>query len=644
MRTRVVVIFLFWTSVVFAQSDKEQRLEAINEMVQSLPDPQQQADTLIQLANDFYNTDLGIAHDLGQRALQIALEEEYLLGEQGAHDILKRINRRLGNLDLALDHTLKSLQLAEQFKDSASISNSYMTLGNLYSTMGSVEEAHGYLLQSYALGKMIGVKNLSSITNFLGRNYVYKGDFNSAIYYLEEALRLEKTQPQEDYTLSYIYNNLGEAYLIEKRYSESIMYYDSSLALPEDKKSPLGYCFSYLGLAKNYQALKQYDMAVQYVEKCMDISKAFGLRPQTLDALAILYSLYEETGRIKEALATYKVYNAYGDSLLSDEKIKAIENLSISYQTDKFKAEAEFLKREQEFAEKRTNMFLVFSGVLLLSLLALVLVLWRSTYQRKKSNALLKHFNEELMRKVEERTENLSTVNAELLHQNNQLQQFSYIASHNLRSPVARILGLINILMHDQRLKGYHEEMNLLHKSGQELDESIRDLNSMIDIKISESKNLEWVSVAELFNKVQNQFSDTLEEIKAQVSIIDELKSPIYTKRAFLESILNNLLSNAIKYRSADRLLHISISLKTLSNGILIRFVDNGLGMELEKLKEKLFNPYQRFHPHIEGKGIGLYLVKSQVESLQGTIQVDSTPNEGTVFEITLPSIKEKKA
>ena len=111
----------------------------------------------------------------------------------------------------------------------------------------------------------------------------------------------------------------------------------------------------------------------------------------------------------------------------------------------------------------------------------------------------------------------------------------------------------------------------------------------------------------------------------------------MYSVKAYIESIIYNLVSNALKYRSETRTSKIDISFFSNENYWEIRVKDNGLGIDLEKYKDKLFGLYKRFHTHIEGKGMGLYLVKVQVESLGGEVDVDSIENEWTAFTIKVP-------
>jgi len=113
----------------------------------------------------------------------------------------------------------------------------------------------------------------------------------------------------------------------------------------------------------------------------------------------------------------------------------------------------------------------------------------------------------------------------------------------------------------------------------------------------------------------------------------------IYTVPSYIQSILSNLMSNAVKYRHPDRPLKIELSSNQSGEHICLQIRDNGLGLDLPEIKDKLFRIYKRFHPHIEGKGLGLFLIKSHAEALGGTVEISSQVGEGTTFGVY---IKEK--
>ncbi|MEM0575773.1 PAS domain-containing sensor histidine kinase [Flavobacterium polysaccharolyticum] len=224
----------------------------------------------------------------------------------------------------------------------------------------------------------------------------------------------------------------------------------------------------------------------------------------------------------------------------------------------------------------------------------------------------------------------------ELTQNNKDLKQFSYITSHNLRAPLSNLIGLLNliedIIITDSELL---EIINGFKKSTHLLNETINDLVKIIVIKDKISIQKEIVSINEVLEHVFSQLHFQIEQSKPTLRLNFESTDTVYTNKAYLESILMNLLTNSIKYKSESKKLKISISTKKVNNKTMIKFKDNGIGIDLKRNSDHIFGLYQRFHDYPDSKGLGLYLVKSQIESLGGSITVESKVNKGVQFTLT---------
>lgn len=234
--------------------------------------------------------------------------------------------------------------------------------------------------------------------------------------------------------------------------------------------------------------------------------------------------------------------------------------------------------------------------------------------------------------------ENLKNYTKELLISNKNLEQFSYIVSHNLRTPVANILGLSQILKDESLLedqKGFVVEE--LGAAVEALDEVIMDLNLILKKKQEINESKEKVSFDRMVAKIKKSISHQIEA--EQVEIITDFSevNEYFTVKSYLHSIFYNLIVNSIKYRSPGRKPVITITSLRKDGKILLSFEDNGSGIDLTKNGNQLFGLYKRFHAKVEGKGMGLFMVKTQVEALGGKINVRSQPDYGTVFELELP-------
>ncbi|WP_343695118.1 PAS domain-containing sensor histidine kinase [Flavobacterium sp.] len=224
----------------------------------------------------------------------------------------------------------------------------------------------------------------------------------------------------------------------------------------------------------------------------------------------------------------------------------------------------------------------------------------------------------------------------ELTQNNKDLKQFSYITSHNLRAPLSNLIGLLNLIedipIEDEELE---EILAGFTKSTHLLNETINDLVKVIIIKDNPSMQKEEVSLKEVFENVFSQLSFQIELHKPIIKLKFDKVPVLITNKAYIESILLNLLTNSIKYKSENRKLKISITAEQIENQVVLTFKDNGIGIDLERNRDKVFGLYQRFHNYPDSKGLGLYLVKSQVETMGGTISIESEVNQGTTFTIT---------
>ncbi len=246
----------------------------------------------------------------------------------------------------------------------------------------------------------------------------------------------------------------------------------------------------------------------------------------------------------------------------------------------------------------------------------------------------LNQLNEGLEKKISERTQELKKAAEDLKDKNVNLEQFNYIVSHNLRAPLANINGLLKIYNHDNPSDGHNKlTLEKLEESCFQLDSVLRDLTKILEVKNKDYPK-EAVIFSEIIEKITNSIEDEI--IRSETEIIQDLEvDQLMSVSSFWYSIFYNLISNAIKYKKPDQNCQITISSKKTDSGIQIIFEDNGLGIDMNKHEGKVFGLYKRFHTHIEGRGMGLFMIKAQIEALGGTIDLHSEPDKGTRFTIS---------
>jgi signal transduction histidine kinase len=239
--------------------------------------------------------------------------------------------------------------------------------------------------------------------------------------------------------------------------------------------------------------------------------------------------------------------------------------------------------------------------------------------------------NNHLKTEVQVRTQELEKTNKELIEHNNQLEQFAFIAAHNLRAPLTRVLGLANLIQMGPTEADKQIALEKLITSAHDLDQVIKDLNAILNIK-RHTGNFTEVDLHESLTRTKRILEKEIEDTQAKIIINFTEADKVYAIAPYVESILYNLISNAIKYRDPDRPPFIAIKTTHEKEFVCLAVMDNGLGIDLSKYQQSVFSLYKRFHLHVEGKGLGLYLVKTQIEALGGRVEVRSEPNEGSTF------------
>lgn len=217
--------------------------------------------------------------------------------------------------------------------------------------------------------------------------------------------------------------------------------------------------------------------------------------------------------------------------------------------------------------------------------------------------------------------------------QNKRLLNFAYIVSHNIRSHVANLKGILDIIQNSE--DDVDETfMPLMQQSVDNLDESIRNLNEVVTIQSQVDLSRKSIYLNELLDKTLLNLSQSIK--KAGSVIHNRVPEHFYVKSnsAYIESIFLNLISNAVKYRSPDRKSEITILAEKQNDGWTVEISDNGLGIDMEKYRQLIFGMYKTFHRNKDAKGLGLFITKNQVEALGGTIELESELNKGTTVRI----------
>lgn len=234
--------------------------------------------------------------------------------------------------------------------------------------------------------------------------------------------------------------------------------------------------------------------------------------------------------------------------------------------------------------------------------------------------------------------EELQALNEELRRVNEDLDTFVYTASHDLKSPILNIEGLVNLLEEtlDPQQTDALLELEHIRRSVERFKSTIEDLTEVARLQRNFEQESSELDVAQLVADAQELLKPEIQQSGGQVEVDTQETPGIHFSKKNFKSILLNLLSNAVKYRSPERALLVHIKTRIANGFFELTVQDNGLGIPAGK-QEKVFQLFKRMHTHVQGSGVGLYIVKRIVSNSGGLVQVNSKIDEGTIFRILLP-------
>lgn len=562
-----------------------------------------------------------------------------------------------GNYESSQQYLFKALNLATQYHYLELECRILLEVGYTYYFLEQVEK-------SVEFGKKVLEKAITNnfrdieatAYNMLGILYTKQGDKHRAMSLLERALAI-RMQLHDSRGISSTLSNIGLQHEENGDFNKALEYQQRSFAIDDSLQNLYGVSWSHQMTGALLTKMARFAEAEEALQKAESLSHLLQAREVLLQTYKSKSKLYSAQRKLEEALHYAEAYNTLRDSIYNSGLAGKVMLLQQSYAMNERDRK---IALQQGAIEAQRKFFIAL--VVAFLLLVVLLFFYYKSYKKARglnfeiaeqkeeiqaqaeelteSNQTIHELNEHLEEEVKRKSEALVETNEELVRHNNELLQFSYTVSHNLRGPVARLLGLMNLISLNANPDEKDSLIKLLQQSTVDLDTVLKDLNLIIDLRNRIYKVREKILLEEEWQKCCSLLQDYLvPEFSIQADF--SAQPHIYSIRAIIQNIFYNLLSNAIKYRSPDRKLEVRIVSKSNDEGTFLYVSDNGLGIDLANQRENIFKLYKRFHLHVTGKGLGLYLVKTQIEVLEGTISVESELNRGTTFSIYLPKPKD---
>ena len=560
----------------------------------------------------------------------------------------------------ALLYGKEALKIAKQLSNQKLIADANHTIGMIHWYKGDYQKASKYFFDALYIREIIQDKlGLSRSYNNIGLLFFRQKDYEKAFRYYMDGLKIR--QELKDSTgLIYSYNNLGDVLVERGLLEDAKKNYFRALEIAKEKGHYRGESFVLYNLGKIYRIAANPDSATIVLQQSLDIANANNEKAQVAKSLTELASIDLKRGDyeaaltkaleakkistnlgLKESLATayaeiaksyaglgeyQKAYEEnvhYGEisSELSDAEIeKSLKEIQYNYEDAKEK-----LALSEKVRKLSNNGLILVGMVLVMAVIAGVSLFYRYRNQ-KRTNEQLRENNEFIKRQ-----------NDALLQSNSALEQFAYVASHDLKEPLRNINTYSFLLSENigddvkEKAKVY---LDLISAGAKHMNDLLQGILAYSRLARSSQALNELVDLNKTVRNVQEVLRNSIEE-KNVIFEIDHLPV-IRSNKMQMHQLFQNLISNAIKFNDkAQPIVQIRYEIKT--DGHHFYFIDNGIGFD-EKFKNKVFQIFQRLEGRkYSGTGVGMAICKNIVNQHNGNIEVSSIQGEGTTFHVFIP-------
>jgi signal transduction histidine kinase len=666
-----IIFYLFLTLLPTAYTWGQQRIDSLESALKTeLPDSNRIM-VLINLSREYQYTNINHSRELAENALKLAEQLNFPSRKIRAYQNLGALYAISGDYSRALRYDNMALHNSLEERDSANIAIDYNNVANDYYDLGEYDEAYFYFTQSYRVGRAIddslrmaiALHNVGRVFKELGQYdralehlnlslqmsrdihdiegipysldeigdvLLRQGDYDSALNVLLRSVKLTRQQKVlvlEPKTLI----KLASAHMHSGNYSNALAYYDTTYKLHARTGNDFGIAEVELGRGLVYMDQGKYDAAMQSISRSLSLAKQSNARTLEIRGYQTLSTLYELKNDFKKSLAYFKQFKQLEDSLFSQDMQEKLLRDQVRFETEDKDTEIAALSEERDLIndtikkqEFVTNILVV---VMALSVILLATV-YRSGQRRRQINTLLLRHQQEMERRSEE------------LERLNQVKdKFFSIISHDLRSPINALAGLLDLL--DKGAVKPEELSRHIHELKTRFNHTRTLLNNLLDWTLLQMDKLNLQAARIDLHKIAEENIQLLGSVPTKKISMFNLIPP--DTIAFADSntvnlVIRNLMTNAIKFTNDGG--EVRITADDRGNEWFVSVSDNGVGMNPDVIKI-LFDktaPYTtRGTANEKGTGLGLILCKEFVEKNGGRIFVESEEGKGSKFSFTLP-------
>lgn len=544
--------------------------------------------------------------------------------------LMGTIYKNQGEFDRAFSLYMDVLQEYENAQDTFSLARINYNLGSLFYYQNNYEKALEYYEQTFLLADKVNHQRM--IFNSLsarGATYEAMGLLDKAITYNQCAMQIA-VELEYQTGLAYAFHNLGSNYLTQKKYTLALEQFQKSLVIKQKVNDNWGIIGTRISLADVYENLQQLDKALLELEAVEKLAKQVNARTRLLTIYDKFAGYYEQKGQLQESNTYLRQLLTLSDSIFNEETTSKMSAAQTRYEVETRDVEISILKKENELLEKdkRINfLMLLLSFVAILFAIVVVFLTRRSLLVERIYSDKLNLKNAEIEQQV-----------IALEDSNQSLENFAYMASHDLREPLRMIKSFSTILekRHAQNLGTSGQEYLGFIKNGAERMDAL--LVNLLNFSRLNNQNTDFlpVSIGDVLMKTINGLQVIINEKQVKLELDYASFPSVMGNASLLGQLFQNLIANGIKFnQNTNLVIEIGCIEKEAEYCFFVK--DNGIGISPEN-QRKIFQMFQRLHSRqeFEGTGIGLATCRKIVALHKGKIWVESVIGEGSTFFFTI--------
>ena len=571
--------------------------------------------------------------------IDLSKEQIELPEEAKVYSQISSIYRSLGDYDQAFKYQMLALSQHEIQNDSLGIANSFYNLGSIFYYQDQYQSALDYYLNAKEIIDALKNDRFNfSCLAALGSVYNKLGNYEMSLKCNQESLDLAKKLKYQT-GIAYALGNIATNLTAKEDFVKAEQFLKESIAIKLEVEDKWGAIGTYIDFAKLYLKWDKPNQAIPKLKRSLEMAIEVDSKTRQPEIYQLLAEVYDKKQEPIIAYRYTKKYIALKDSLLNEKTVEKMSQTKRRYEVVKHEHEVHILKKENELLGKNKKIQKQQFYIFAIASFAFLLFLWWYKNKLKlqnKVNGLLAEKYEILNAKNEE----IHIKNKQLEHSNEDLQQFAYVASHDLKEPLRMIGAYSNLL--DKRYKA------VLDDSGQEflyyITDAVSRMGTLLDDLLDFSRAgtqatpTKMIPVENVLFLVESNLRHLLDDCKGTLIINIQDFPAIKAHQTQLLQLFQNLISNGLKFTVKDRAPVVEVTCECKDGQYIFSIKDNGIGIS-EKNLEKVFEMFRRLHTReeYEGTGIGLATCKRIVSTWGGDIWVESVEGEGSTFLFTVP-------